>query len=128
VLIRALTSYITGPVLLVDDDPQIRNLIKSFLSSQGLSTIEAVDGETALAAVHEAGGQIALLLTDVYMGKMNGIELAQAVNAAFPVIPVLFMSGTPVEMLPWEVRSNAFIQKPFSAARLTAAVQGVLGA
>ena len=62
------------------------------------------------------------------MGKMNGIELARAVNAAFPLIPVLFMSGTPVEMLPCEVPTSAFILKPFSAARLTAAVQDALAA
>jgi two-component system, OmpR family, response regulator len=119
----------TGPVLLVDDDPQIRLLVKSLLWEQGLSTIEAADGESALAALHEADGKIALVLTDVYMGKMNGIELARAVSAAYPAIPILFMSSAAaVEMLPCEVPTSAFILKPFSAALLTATVHGLLAA
>jgi CheY-like chemotaxis protein len=119
----------TGPVLLVDDDPQIRMLVKSLLCEQGLSTIEAVDGESALAALYEAGGKIALLLTDVHMSKMNGIELARAVSAAYPAIPILFMSSAaPVEMLPCEVSTSAFILKPFSPALLTATVHGLLAA
>jgi two-component system OmpR family response regulator len=117
----------TGPVLLVDDDPQIRMLVKSLLWEQGLSTIEAADGESALAALYEAGGKIALLLTDVYMGKMNGIELARAVSAAYPAIPILFMSSAaPADMVGCEAPASAFILKPFSAEHLTAVVTKAL--
>jgi CheY-like chemotaxis protein len=122
-------SSISRPVLLVDDEPQIRMLVKSVLWEQGLSTIEAADGESALAAVHEAGGKIALLLTDVQMGQMSGIELALRVVREFPTIPVVFMSAwaLPSE-LSGQILHSAFLQKPFSAARLTAAVRDALGA
>ena len=70
-------------------------------------------GESALAAVYEASGKIALLITDVYLGRMNGIELARAVRAAYPAIPVIFMSSAaPAETLPCEVPTSAFILKP----------------
>ena len=57
------------PVLLVDDEPQIRRLIKSLLSRLGFNTIEAADGKSALVALHQARGKVSLLLTDVKHGR-----------------------------------------------------------
>ncbi len=116
------------PVLVVDDEAQIRKLVRSMLSSEGVPAIEAHDGASAIAAVKAAGGRISLLLTDVHMEDATGVDLAQAITSVFPCIPVLFMSawGMPPEVIR-EVPRRALLQKPFSAALLHRAVTEALG-
>jgi CheY-like chemotaxis protein len=114
------------PILIVDDEPQIRGLIRFLLSEQGLATLEAPDGAAALGIVQGNAGKISVLLTDIHMHKMNGIELAQAVSQAFPAIPIILMSAFPAEMLVREVPGRAFLQKPFLPAVLIGAVNEAL--
>ena len=114
------------PILIVDDEPQIRRLIGLLLSEQGLTVLEASDGVSALRTVREASGKISLLLTDVHMDKMDGIQLAREVNHTFPSIPIICMSAIPADMLGRELTDIAFIQKPFSPAVLTTAIHRAL--
>ena len=85
------------PVLVVDDDAQIRLLVRMLLSKQGFETIEASDGCSAFATARKIDGEISLLLTDINMpgSLVNGVELAGAVKSEFPEIPILFVSSEP---------------------------------
>lgn len=105
------------PVLVVDDEQQIRLLVKTLLSNEGLESIEASNGCRALATAEKIDGEISLLLTDINMpgSPVNGVELAGAVKSEFPEIPVLFVSSEPsfAADLDSVAPGNVFVKKPF---------------
>ena len=104
------------PVLVVDDEPQIRLLVKTLLSEEGFESIEASDGCSAFATLRKLDGAISLLLTDIEISgsPMNGVELAGAVRSEFPEVPVLFVSGqSPTTDLDSVAPRNEFVKKPF---------------
>ena len=105
------------PVLVVDDEQQIRLLVKALLSKEGLESIEASNGCSALATAEKIDGEISLLLTDINMpgSPVSGVELAGAVKSEFPEIPVLFVSSQPssVEDLDIVAPGHVFVNKPF---------------
>jgi DNA-binding response OmpR family regulator len=105
------------PVLVVDDEPQIRLLVKTLLSEEGFESIEASDGCSAFVTARKLDGAISLLLTDIDMpgSPMNGIELAAAVKSEFPEVPILFVSGqSPATTgLDSVAPGNEFVKKPF---------------
>jgi CheY-like chemotaxis protein len=105
------------PMLIVDNNEQIRLLLKTLLSRQGFQIIEAYDGASALAALRRSGGAVGALLTDIEMDGMSGIELAKIVATEFPSIPILVMSASeiPEEELRGDVPSCAL----FVGSRLT---------
>ena len=80
-------------VLVVDDEPSIRQLVHEFLSDTGYRVIDAVDGPSALKLL-ESGTEICLLITDVGLPNgMNGRQLADAARALTPGLKVLFITG-----------------------------------
>jgi len=83
----------TRPIVLADDEPQIRSLIKRLLSKQGFAVLEAEDGLDALAVIRELNGEVAMLVSDVRMPKLDGASLCRKVKQAFPWVPVVLMSG-----------------------------------
>jgi len=80
-------------VLFVEDDDLLRHLAVPELAQHGYRLIEASNGEEALKAAAEHAGPIHLLVTDVVMPKMGGVELARRFKEARPNAPVLFISG-----------------------------------
>ncbi len=80
-------------VLFVDDEPEVLRLAVSELERRGYSVIGAANSSQALSAVNARHGEIDLLVTDVVMPGMSGIELADAVTRRYANIPVLFVSG-----------------------------------
>jgi two-component system nitrogen regulation response regulator NtrX len=105
------------PVLVVDDEQQIRLLVKMLLSEEGIESIEAGDGCSAFATAKRLDGEISLLLTDINMpgSPLNGVELAGAVKSEFPEIPVLFISSEPSSATNLDsiAPGNVFVKKPF---------------
>ena len=79
-------------VLLVDDEDSVRAMAARILRQRGFAVVEASGGGAALEAIHE-GGPLDLVLTDVVMPEMSGVELADRVGRLRPGMPVLFMSG-----------------------------------
>ena len=79
-------------VLLVEDEPAVRDVVAMALREQGFDVLAAADGATALRII-DAEGRIDLLATDVVMPHMSGRELADTLEARFPGLRVLFMSG-----------------------------------
>lgn len=104
-------------VLLAEDQPSIRNVLCEFLESKGYKVLEAQNGSHALEIAEHYPGAIDVLVTDVIMPQVRGLELAQRVTELHPDICVIFMSGYSEDAL-LENRllpqtNTTLIQKPF---------------
>jgi DNA-binding response OmpR family regulator len=116
-------------VVLVEDEELIRRLLERVLESAEYGVLAAPDGQQALKLIEARAGKLALLLTDLVMPGMNGLELARAARELQPGLPVLCMSGYSEESLRergGEGDEVAFIEKPFSPGELTDRVAAVL--
>ena len=118
-------------ILLVEDEPSLRTMIREVLAEAGYSVLETPGPEHALATAHSHPEPIHLLLTDVVMPGTNGRELAARIAAVHPETAVVFMSGYTGEII---TRGGVlepgvlYLQKPFSASVLLRKVRGVLDA
>jgi CheY-like chemotaxis protein len=100
------------PVLVVDDEPNVRSFVSTILQRQGFEVLEAEDGVEAYELLQRLSGGIQLLVTDVQMPKMDGITLGQKVSADYPSIKVLYISAF-VWKPPKHVPKLHFLPKPF---------------
>ena len=108
-------------VLLIEDDETVRQLTATILSESGLTALAAHDGESALRLCERHNGTIDLLLTDVILPGINGIETWRRARLIRPGLPVIFMSGYADDQLaPLReiIEKTSFIQKPFSPTAL----------
>jgi PAS domain S-box-containing protein len=118
-------------VLLVEDEPGVRDITKRILEAFGYTVLVTESGAEALRVVNEHPGPIHLLLTDVVMPEMNGRQLVTAVRERLPTLRVLYMSGYTDDAV---VRNGIlhaadhFLQKPFTPLALAAKVRAVLDA
>jgi DNA-binding response OmpR family regulator len=80
-------------VLLVEDDAMLRGILAVSLAAEGFPVLIAENGEQALAIASSLDGQLALVVTDVLLPEMDGLELAAALAALRTPPPVLFISG-----------------------------------
>jgi two-component system cell cycle sensor histidine kinase/response regulator CckA len=116
-------------ILLVEDDPVVRHVVRLLLELEGDVVLEAKDGEEALTILAGHDGQLDLLLTDVMMPGLSGAEVCEKVRAARPGLPTLFISGFypeavfPNQRLP---EASAFLAKPFMPEELMDAVADLL--
>jgi DNA-binding NtrC family response regulator len=118
-------------VLLADDEAPLRLLIKAFLAAAQIDVIEANDGVEALEIIRTGVGAFDLLITDIRMPRMDGVELARTVSAAVPQMPVLFISGfAPAPLYPVQGGAAAwdFLAKPFTREVLVERVSRLLEA
>jgi len=83
----------TASILLVDDEESVRSYLRLALEEAGCHVVEAEDGVEALARYDECGGLFDLLITDVSMPRMNGAELARALEERNPALRMLFLTG-----------------------------------
>jgi two-component system cell cycle sensor histidine kinase/response regulator CckA len=116
-------------VLVVEDEPAIRELVRRTLEGAGLVVIEAENGRQALEIFALGGDPPRLVLTDVIMPELNGRELSDALADLHPHLPVLFMSGyTGDDVLARSLlpETALFIQKPFAPEELISRVRAML--
>jgi PAS domain S-box-containing protein len=121
----------TETILLVEDEPQLRELTRSVLAARGYSVVEALNADEAERLVEKYGSKIHLLLTDVIMPGMSGRELAKRLSARHPAMRVLYMSGYTYNVIAQGgtlERGVAFLQKPFTPSALIEKVREVLDA
>ncbi len=119
----------SGRVLLVDDEPVIREVARHMLESIGYDVIVANDGEHALALYHEHGDSIDLVLTDFVMPGMNGIELLAALRQVNPHVALVIASGFRLDASEADLRhdgARGFLSKPFVVAELARVVAAAL--
>ena len=100
-------------VLLADDELVVRSLAHSVLTRAGYRVLNAVDGEHALQLSRAYSGAIDLLLTDVRMPKMDGLELSTHIARERPGIKILFMSGKEPPELVVLGQKKDVLRKPF---------------
>lgn len=116
-----------GTILVVDDEPAIRSLIRHALAPQGYTILLASGGREALQLCTAHQGPIQLLLTDLLMPGMNGLELALKVQAIRPQTRILYLSESSVVGGAFADEPHlAFLPKPFSLEALLNIVRKVL--
>jgi two-component system, cell cycle sensor histidine kinase and response regulator CckA len=118
-----------GTILIVEDDHQLRCVLRDRVRMWGYHVLEAHDPSEALALAHAWRGSIELLLTDLVMPEMDGRTLAGEIHRLRPATRVLYMSGF-TEHATVQTRldpGDAFLEKPFAAELLWEAIQRVLG-
>jgi len=114
------------PILLVDDEPQVRSFVKTVLLRQGYRVIEAEDGLTAFSLLQDFQGRFSLVVSDIRVPHLDGASLSRWVKEHFPSLPVLLLSGgaDPGDYS----QGSAFLPEPFCAPELLGAVRALLPA
>ena len=121
----------TETVLVVEDQDDVRRLVRDALSRSGYTILDAGDGEAAVTICRDHAGAIDLLLSDVVMPGMTGPVVADRCRDLRPQIKVLFMSGyadTILRGVTSPTTPAAYIQKPFTPAQLATKIREVLDA
>lgn len=113
-------------ILVVDDDPHIRQLLVFALTKAGLEAREAADGEAALASV--AAEPPDLVVLDINMPKLNGLDVCRRLRAEGD-LPILFLSSRDDEIdrvIGIELGADDYVVKPFSPREVVARVSAIL--
>jgi CheY-like chemotaxis protein len=113
-------------ILLVEDDVQEQYFIWKLLKADGFTVLAAGNGEFALEASRDYSGPIDLLLTDMEMPRMSGLELSRIIRTERPGIKVLVMSGDLREREHAAVDGLPFLPKPFTVTALRESIEALL--
>ncbi|NVN91840.1 MAG: response regulator [Desulfuromonadales bacterium] len=108
-------------ILLVDDDDSVREVIRHMLELCGFTILVAADAAQAIDIAQDHGDKIDLLISDVVMPGLNGLQLHQHLLLQLPSLKVIFMSGYPVNPLSLgeQLKETAhYLPKPFRADAL----------
>lgn len=110
-------------VLVVDDEDLVRRLMARALSDASYAVMEARSGAEAVAVLSANPGRIQLVVSDIAMPEMTGVELAAVVTERWPTIPLILVSG---QSRPPDDYRGTFLPKPFAPDSLVAAVVSLL--
>jgi two-component system chemotaxis response regulator CheY len=116
-----------GLVLVVDDEPDVRKVVRMTLEKGGYDVIEAEDGEQAIARIKEGENPLVLdvIITDIRMPKINGVEAINYFQKEWPRVPLIVLTGFPdLDMATSMIKSGIsdYLVKPVEAEKLKAAV------
>ncbi len=112
-------------LLIAEDNDSVRRLVCTVLSEAGFDMLQARDGLEALNVAELHAGRISLLLSDVRMRRLGGVELAEKIQAKWPGVIVILMSANATDL----VIANPgwrFVQKPFLPTELVKIVREML--
>ena len=117
-------------ILLAEDEPNVRRLGETVLSSAGYRVMTAEDGQQAVNLFHTHSNELTLVILDVVMPGMGGRDVAETIAAARPELPVLLCSGYPGTSADGRPLSPrwAFLQKPWQPGDLLARVRSLIEA
>jgi two-component system OmpR family response regulator len=121
-----MIATMSRTILIVDDDPHIRDLLSFALTKAGHATIQACDGEEALTVV--AASRPDLVVLDINMPKMDGLEVCRRLRSEGD-LPILFLSSRDDEIdrvLGIELGADDYVVKPFSPREVVARVTAIL--
>jgi DNA-binding NtrC family response regulator len=116
-------------VLLVEDDEAVREFVAFVLRTQGYRLLIAEGGAEALALSAQHGDEIDLLLCDVVMPQLSGVQVAEQLIARRPQLRVVFMSGHPAdprERAAEPLARSGYLEKPFDIGTLIDRVRRAL--
>ncbi|MEJ2761837.1 MAG: sigma 54-interacting transcriptional regulator [Gammaproteobacteria bacterium] len=114
-------------ILVVDDDREILQLLKKWLEGDGFEVVTVVSGEEALAEMEKARPN--LVITDLFMGGMSGLDLLSRIHDNDPLLPVIMLSGQariPDAVKATHLGSSAFLTKPVQKAEVLEHVRRAL--
>jgi len=116
-----------GLVLVVDDEPDVRKVVRMTLEKVGYDVIEAEDGEKAIAEVKKDENMLllTLIITDIRMPNMNGIDVINYYQKQWPSIPLIVLTGFPdLDMATSMLQHGVvdYLVKPVEAEKLRASV------
>jgi CheY-like chemotaxis protein len=116
-------------VLLVEDEPQVRVQARRLLERCGFTVVEAVNGEEGLRTFEAQRARIDVVVTDVMMPVLGGVEMVGRMRLLAPEVPVVFVSGFTAEDrgLPLDAQT-VFVPKPYTLTALCDAIEGVVAA
>ncbi len=118
-------------ILISEDEPDINNLLSIILRSEGFNTLQAFDGEAALETFSTNQDEIDLLVTDLGLPKMGGLELIEKVRAMKPAVKIIGASGFGRNNVREEVMNagaDDFMPKPYVTADLVELAKRLLSA
>jgi CheY-like chemotaxis protein len=118
-------------ILLVEDERPVRSTVRRLLERHGYKVLEAANGQDALTLVTSRQAEIHLVLSDMVMPGMGGMELADRVRALLPALPVLLMTGYTEEAITRageRPRDEQIIEKPFTLNAMLERVRWALAA
>lgn len=104
--------------LVVDDEPSVRQYIRTILQREHFEILEAENGAEGLQVVQELDGGVDLIVSDIQMPHIDGVTFAHAVKEFHPAISIILISGQAKPAAGFE-----FVQKPFLPATLIQAVR-----
>jgi CheY-like chemotaxis protein len=118
-------------ILVIDDDPQMRDLLGEALKGHGHEVLLACDGREGVALYRAS--RTDLVITDIYMPNQDGLETIAAFQKEFPGIAIIAMCGkrgtsTPMLSVAQQLGASEVLQKPFFSHELLAVVDRVLAA
>jgi two-component system cell cycle sensor histidine kinase/response regulator CckA len=116
-------------ILVVDDEAKMRQVLRAGLTQHDFNVLDAENGLEALRICQEHSGPIHLVLVDVVMPEMNGVELAPRVKALRPEVQVILMSGQKDDHILLHASLNPhtpFFHKPFTLESLVQTIRKVL--
>ncbi len=119
----------SGTVLVIDDEAQVRRVAGQMLASIGFEVLTAAKGSDGIDLFEEHAAEIVLVLLDMTMREMNGLEVFRRIREQDPKVPILLSSGYQKDhaMHQFAGRSlNGFVQKPYRMSELVDAVREVL--
>jgi len=117
-------------VLLVDDEPMVRMIAETVLKNHGYHILTASDGQEAVDLFREHQDTISLILMDMTMPRMSGLEAFHAIREMDRLTPVIICSGYVVDLGQWQTplgdRPNGFVQKPYNLRDLATTVRHLI--
>jgi len=114
-------------ILVVEDDDTVRDLVKEILKQKGHNILTAMNGGDALQLARQHEGHIDVLITDMVMRRIDGMMLAKKMQSILPEIKIMLMSGYGEDVVRREdIKSFAFLQKPFLPNELVQKVEALL--
>ena len=116
----------SAQILIVDDDPQIRSVLRIALKQAGMTPTEAGDGAEGLAKARS--GRFDLIVLDIRLPEMDGLEVCRALRTSDET-PVLFLTARDDEIdrvLGFELGGDDYVTKPFSPRELVARIKAIL--
>ncbi len=126
-----MASPSNGRILVVDDEPLIREMAREILESSGYDVAEAVDGQAGLDAFLESGGRFDLVILDLVMPRLHGFQVMDRIIHASPRTRILISSGFSPDTRPELTRATpttGFLAKPYRSKDLLDQVRRLLAA
>jgi len=121
-----------GLVLIVDDEPDVRKVVRMTLEKSGYHVLEAEDGEKAIEEIKKGENSIVLdvIITDIRMPNKNGIDVINYYKQEWPSVPLIVLTGFPDMDMATSLLKHGIVDylvKPVEAEKLRAAVAQAMG-